>query len=457
MSESLKAIRIIQFDDKKSSFRRWSKKFLAVANRRGYKKILLGTEQVPNSTDVLDESDPLQKELLLAREANELAYNDLILACDGDVAFSIVETSISTDLPDGDAKVAWKNLHTKFMPQTSANKVQLMAKFANSSLKSWKKDPDEWINDLEILRSRIKDCGHAINDDDLIIHILNNLPEKYDNLVENLEAKMDVTNPLTLEELRESLSLKFTKWKVRAEKNGMDGFDAESDEEENSEEIALVAGGFKKPFKGRCNVCGRFGHKAVDCPTKNKKENKGNNGDKGRFNGKCYYCGKWGHMKQDCKKLKADRAAKSANVMIAEEDDDEEHVYVTCEVIEDQPEQFSIAEEEVEYWADEMEIAEENETENEEYVCMACDVIENWWEKMNTLLLSDEPRTAKEHIWLIDSGASSHISNRIEGMKNLRPIEKKSKSEVGSTLLRHTSVIYLVKSCQRKEKELRSV
>ena len=126
MSDNLKAIRIIQFDDKKSSFRRWSKKFLAVAKRRGYKKVLLGTETVPKSMDVLDETKAADKVLLAAREANELAYNDLILACDGDIAFGIVETAVSAELPDGDAKLAWKNLHTMFMPKTSANKVQLI-------------------------------------------------------------------------------------------------------------------------------------------------------------------------------------------------------------------------------------------------------------------------------------------------------------------------------------------
>ena len=379
MSESLKAIRIIQFDDQKSSFRRWSKKFLVVAKRRGYKNVLLGAVTVPRSMDVLDESVPGDKSLLMAREANDLAYNDLILACDGDVAFGIVETSVSSSLPDGDAELAWKSLHTKFMPQTSANKVQLMAKFANSSLKSWKKDPDTWINNLEILRARIKGCGHKIEDEDLIIHIFNNLPEKYDNLVENLEAKMNGTNALTLEELRESLSLKHTKWKVQAEKEGETGFEEDSDDEDEREETALVAGGFKKPFKGRCNLCGRFGHKAVDCSIKDNK----NGENKGRFNGKCFYCGKWGHMKQDCRKLKADRAGKTSNVMVAEEDEDEEHVY------------------------------------------MACDVIPSWWKTSETFLLSDEAEARKKITWLIDSGASAHISNSVEGMKNLRKIEKK--------------------------------
>ena len=70
MSDNLKAIRIIQFDDKKSSFRKWSKKFLAVAKRRGYKDVLLGAVAVPRWNDDLDETNPTEKVLLLERDAN---------------------------------------------------------------------------------------------------------------------------------------------------------------------------------------------------------------------------------------------------------------------------------------------------------------------------------------------------------------------------------------------------
>ena len=62
---------------------------------------------------------------------------------------------------------------------------------------------------------------------------------------------MSTTNPLTLEEIRESLSLKFTKWKLRAEKEGESGFDEESDEDED-ESAFVAAGGNSKD--GAINV-----------------------------------------------------------------------------------------------------------------------------------------------------------------------------------------------------------
>ena len=62
---------------------------------------------------------------------------------------------------------------------------------------------------------------------------------------------MSTTNPLTLEEIRESLSLKFMKWKLRAEKEGESGFDEESDDDED-ESAFVAAGGNSKD--GAINV-----------------------------------------------------------------------------------------------------------------------------------------------------------------------------------------------------------
>ena len=52
--------------------------------------------------------------------------------------------------------------------------------------------------------------NHTISDEDLMIHILNNVPEEYNNLVEMLEDQLgNTTNPLTLEHLRERLRAKY--------------------------------------------------------------------------------------------------------------------------------------------------------------------------------------------------------------------------------------------------------
>ena len=43
-------------------------------------------------------------------EMNLQAYNDLLLSCQDDITFGIVDEATSERLKEGDARVAWKNL-----------------------------------------------------------------------------------------------------------------------------------------------------------------------------------------------------------------------------------------------------------------------------------------------------------------------------------------------------------
>ena len=66
---------------------------------------------------------------------------------------------------------------------------------------------------LEYVRSNLGTLGKKINDDDLMIHVLNNLPVEYENTVEVLERLLNNdVNPLTIDLLREELSLKCDKF-----------------------------------------------------------------------------------------------------------------------------------------------------------------------------------------------------------------------------------------------------
>ena len=91
-----------------------------------------------------------------------------------------------------------------------------MGQLHASRLMKKSEDPDVWISELEILRSRLNELGPVIDDEFLILHILNNLPSDYDNVVENLEERVDsVINPLGLEDVPQKLSEKLKKMRIR--------------------------------------------------------------------------------------------------------------------------------------------------------------------------------------------------------------------------------------------------
>mgnify|MGYP003321380248 CR=1 FL=1 len=65
----------------------------------------------------------------------------------------------------------------KFQLSTTGSRVQYKNEFHNSRLSTVSNDPDEWIAELERIRKLIKATGSEITDEDLIIHIMNNLPK----------------------------------------------------------------------------------------------------------------------------------------------------------------------------------------------------------------------------------------------------------------------------------------
>ena len=159
------------------------------------------------------------------------------------ISFGLVDESTSSICPDGDAGKVWKKLMNRYESQTSASKVKIMGQLHASRITKKSKDPEVWISELEVLRSWLKEMGTTIDDEFLILHILNNLPSEYDNVVENLEERVDsVLNPLGIEDVHQKLSEYFERMKIRKKVR---------DDSDDKEEQAL----FMTKFKGRRNCC----------------------------------------------------------------------------------------------------------------------------------------------------------------------------------------------------------
>jgi hypothetical protein len=151
------------------------------------------------------------------------------------------------------------------------------------------------------LRLKMEEMGSEISDTQFLLHVMNNLTPEYENQVNLLERRIDDEfNPLSIEDLREEFNLHYERLNIqKRDENHKDWQD---------QDHALYAGG---QFKGKCRLCGKTGHKAVDCRLRNADEkNKYNNNESGNkdnnrgktFTGTCNYCGKVGHKYAECRK-----------------------------------------------------------------------------------------------------------------------------------------------------------
>jgi hypothetical protein len=149
---------------------------------------------------------------------------------------------------------------------------------------------------LEDLRVKLENMGSFITENQFMIHILNNLTSDYDLQLALMARRVgDADKPLTVEEVRGELNLRFERLNMKTSRN---------EEGEVLEEKALFSG----QFKGKCRNCGQVGHKSFQC----KNHSSHNGGNNGNGNGTgihfCLYCRKPGHDKKSCFKLKKKEA-----------------------------------------------------------------------------------------------------------------------------------------------------
>ena len=157
-------------------------KFLAQGQQKEFAGILKGTVVVPPAAQVL--VDMVAADVILKKvwDSNNYTYEELLLSIatltdKGWVAFHIVTGSKSTELPDGNAALMWKRLNEKYAPILALRKLELRRASQISKLKNSDQDPKTWIMYLEGLRMKLKDLSSTMTNEDVIVHILNNLTE----------------------------------------------------------------------------------------------------------------------------------------------------------------------------------------------------------------------------------------------------------------------------------------
>ena len=113
-----------------------------------------------------------------------MAFSALALACEG-TALGIVEASVTEDLPNRSAPLAWANLCCKYEPATRMSAVALNKQFGVCKLEDMDTDPETWVQELNVSPQ------NAVTDKRMIAHILANLLEEYSELITTIESELD--------------------------------------------------------------------------------------------------------------------------------------------------------------------------------------------------------------------------------------------------------------------------
>ena len=362
-----KVTKLLTFDGTQEGWFYWSDKFLAHAEEKEYEDLLTGKVVAPDASKQLDPTVDAAE--LKLRELNRSAFKDLLLCVstktsEGKVAYCAVKACKSNKLPKGDAALAWKTLKERYEGKSVPNVISLEEAYGNCKLKG-KTHPETWITQMQEMRNRLQGMQVSINDQNFMRHLMTRLPKGYQMQKEFLMDAME-KGTLTVQMIRQRLTRRYEEMYGTGHDPLKEGV-----KEDSIEETALMG------YKGKCNECGEYGHKARDCPNKKNDDD----GDKKKksgypFKGVCFVCGKKGHKAYECRHRKgvSERATPAAIV-------EKEEASVDSDESSDDGYEFVL-------------VTQDGKASNEN----------------------------EKDIWLADSGASCHMSNCLEGFVELRKV-----------------------------------
>ena len=120
--------------------------------------LLQGKEKVPTQSEFEKAVSVGDTKVEKYVDLNEESHEGIILSINhisrqGNVAFSLVKNCKTDKYPQGNYKLAWDRLVAKYAPQTAPSLSKSKKKCANSKLDDVEKHPDEWVTELESLKS----------------------------------------------------------------------------------------------------------------------------------------------------------------------------------------------------------------------------------------------------------------------------------------------------------------
>ena len=164
-----------------------------------------------------------------------------------------------------------------------------------------------WLTSLARQVNKLKKLNHVLDEEYQITHILASVPRKYSSVVEQvkIDRRMDSTL-ITMDEIKKRLKECYLQLK---REHGLSKDEMALNMKSSSNQNRNIKKGNKgRLFKGRCNHCGKCGHKKADCWDLKNKQEKSQESEikvqKGKSNVRCFKCKRLGYYANECKNEK---------------------------------------------------------------------------------------------------------------------------------------------------------
>ena len=179
--------------------------------------------------------------------------------------------------------------------------------FQQNQLEDVRTNITVWLTSLAIQENKLKKLNQVLDEEYQIPHILASEQREYISVVEQVKIDRRTDSTLiTMDEIKKWLKEHYLH--LKREHGRSEDEMALNMKSTNNQNRNIKMGNKAKFFKGRCNHCGKYGHKKYDCwDLKNKKEKHKENEkkfQKDKSNVRCFKCKKLGHYANECRNEK---------------------------------------------------------------------------------------------------------------------------------------------------------
>ena len=144
--------------------------------------------------------------------------------------------------------------------------------FQQNQLEDVRTNITAWLTSVALQFHKLKKLNHVLDHKYQITHILASLPREYSSVVEQVKIDRRTSSALiTMDEVKKRIKESCSQLK---REHGWSEDEMTLNVKSGSNQNKNIKKGSKgKYVKGRCNHCGKFGHKKADCwDLKNQKE-----------------------------------------------------------------------------------------------------------------------------------------------------------------------------------------
>ena len=193
------------------------------------------------------------------------------LSCE-ELPYDLVSLAKTEELPDGCTRDAWERLTSEYVLTEGEDKITLLSMFQQNQLEDVRTNITVWLISMAIQVNKLENLNHVLDEEYQITHILAILPREYRSVVEQIKiGRRTGSTLITMDEIKKRPKECYLQLK---REHGWSEDEMALNMKSSNNQITNIKKGNKgKFFKGRCNHCGKFGHKKADCwDLKNKKE-----------------------------------------------------------------------------------------------------------------------------------------------------------------------------------------